>query len=216
MQSDKNKANSIYIKKEYVHNTMDLTFSIVGTVLLLITLLVSSVHSIYGLVFYSGLFFVYMMLRVLINIKLIFSFNKLVHKISPEHIEFYITKSWTRKREGAVWIGIMYIFTSLLIMSAFGVATSFYDDIPLLLLFLIPTIHIFIIIIYMSVNIQVLDANLKISEKRVSIESLEWLQIRRDQSSYYRQLTIWYVHIILIVPLILMVFPFYRNLWTKI
>ncbi len=216
MQSNKNNRDSIYIQKEHIHNFMNLIFSVIGTVLLAFILLYSSIVDNVSLIVYSSIFVVFMGVRVFINLKLMFAFEKLVKKISPEQIEFYITKSWTRKREGAVWVGVMYLFTLAMMLSIFGILTKFVSDLPVLTFCIILTLHMFLIIIYMFVNIQSLDGRLKISEKRLSLDSTEWIQIRKDQSAYYKLLLIWYVHLVFIVPLILMVIPFYRNFWNNL
>ncbi len=214
MQSDKNSRNAIYINKEHTHNILSLFFSIIGTFLLLMGLLVSILLSNYILTAYCSLFALYMLFRVMINFKLHFSFRTLYKKIEPEEIEFYITKSWTRKKIGSIWIGITYIFTSILFLIATAIAVTVgnYEEYLLPLLFIAG--HIIIIVVYMFASSQNIDSFLKISERRISLESIEWVQIRRDQNSYYKLLFIWYVHIILIAPIILMVIPKYRNFIT--
>ncbi len=216
MQSNKNNRNLIYIQKEYVHNFMSLTFSIIGTILLLFVLVFSIVKDYTILIVYSSVFTAFMSARVIINIKLVFSFDKLVKKISPEHIEFYITKSWTRKREGAIWVGLMYIFTLLLLVTITAIVGNYYDSIHTVIISSVLVIHLFMIIIYMFANIQTLDSRIKISEKRIDIKSMEWIQIRADQSSYYKLLFVWYIHILFILPVVFMVIPGYRNMWNKI
>ncbi len=194
---------------------MSLAFSIIGLMLLLTIALFSILSNAIILIVYSVTFSSFMIIRLLINIKLLISFDKLVKRISPEHIEIYITKSWTRKREGAVWVGVMYIITLLLFLSITGIVSHFVEDIPIVITSLIVSLHIFIIIVYMFTNIQSLDSRLKISEKRISLDSMEWIQIRKDQSNYYKLLLTWYIHILFIIPLILMILPFYRNFWNN-
>ncbi len=216
MQSNKNNRDSIYIQKEHVHNFMSLVFTIVGMILLMFVLLYASIKDDIILITYSSIFVVFMIIRIVINLKLMFSFEKLVKKINPEQIEFYITKSWTRKREGAIWVGVMYLITLTLMLAIVGILTNFFEDIPVIITCVFMSIHMFLIIIYMFVNIQSLDSRLKISEKRLTLDSTEWTQIRKDQSAYYKLLLIWYFHAIIVIPLILMVIPAYRGFWNNL
>ncbi len=216
MQSNKNNRDSIYIQKEHIHNFVSLISTVMGTVLLGFVLLYSSIVDNVSLIVYSSIFVVFMLVRVLINLRLMLSFEKLVKKISPEQIEFYITKSWTRKREGAIWVGLMYLFTLTIMLSIVGILTKFITDIPVLVICIVMVLHMFLIIVCMFVNIQSLESRLKISEKRLTLDSIEWIQIRKDQSAYYKLLFIWYVHIVFILPLILMVIPAYRNFWNNL
>ncbi len=216
MQSDKNSRNSIYIKKEFVHNLTSLTFCILGLVLLLLTLMYSIIHQDTILIVYSSIFASFMFIRLIITIVLMIGFDRLVNRISPEHIEIYITKQWTRKREGAIWVGIMYIVTLILFLMIAGIVSNFIDGAPILLTSIIIAIHIFIIVIYMFTNIQSIDSRLRISEKRISLESMEWVQIRKDQANYYKLLMVWYFHFLFILPLILMIIPFYRHFWQNL
>ncbi len=216
MQLNKNNRDSIYIQKEHIHNFTSLVFSVVGLILLMFVLLFSAITDTIALIVYSTIFAAFMLVRIFINFKLLFGFEKLVKKINPEQIEFYITKSWTRKREGAIWVGVMYLFTLSLMLGAVGIAYNFVSDLKIIVICTIMTAHIFLIVIYMFVNIQSLDSRLKISEKRLNLDSIEWEEIRKDQSAYYKLLLIWYVHIIIVIPLILMIIPGYRNLWNNL
>ncbi len=215
MQSNRNK-NLIYIQKETVHNIMNLSFSILGSLLLLIVLMLSSITSTWSLVVYSSLFLIFMLSRIIINIKIIVSFNNLVKKVNPENIDFYITKSWTRKKEGSLWVGLIYIFTLIILLIITGLlGLEFYIK-NKVITYIVLVVHMFIIIIVMFTMMQILDSNIKVAEKRINIHSVEWIQIKNDQSSYYKMLFIWYIHIILILPLILMLIPFYRRFWDKV
>ncbi len=216
MQSNKNNRNSIYIQKEQVHNVMSLAFSIIGTTLLLFVLLFAIVNNYTILITYATIFSIFMFIRTLINSKLLLSFNKLVKKIAPEHIEFYITKSWTRKRVGSIWVGVMYIITIGLMGTATLIASYYNENIHSVTILIVMVAHLFMIIIYMFTNIQTLDSRIKISEKRIDINSMEWIQIKQDQSNYYKLLFIWYMHLLFVIPLILMIIPGYRNVWNKI
>ncbi len=214
MQSDKNSRNAIYINKEHTHNILSLFFSIIGAFLMLLGLLVAVILNNYILIAYCSLFALYMLIRVVINFKLHFSFRTLVKKIEPEEIEFYITKSWLRKRVGAIWVGVTYILTSILFLAitAIVVTVGNYNNYLLPLIFI--ALHIIVVVVYMFASSQNIDSFLKISERRISLESIEWVQIRRDITGYYKLFFVWYVHLIFVVPLILMVIPKYRNFIT--
>ncbi len=215
MQLDKgNSRDKSYIQKEYGHNAISLIFSIIGLMTLLMIMLYSITLMDIVLIVYASIFSFFMLVRVLINIRMIILFERLVKKTNPEHIEIYITKSWTRKREGAIWVGAMYIITLLLLLLVTMIAYNFYPEMPILLTSMFIAGHILIIIIYMFTNIQTLDNKLKMAKKRINLEDLEWEEIRRFQSSFYKQLFIWYIHIIFILPLVLMVFPNYRGYWN--
>ncbi len=211
MQSDKNSRNAIYIKKEQTHNFTSLFFSIIGTILLLVGLMFSVVENNYVLITYTSLFILFNIIRIIINIKVSISFRHLVKKIAPEEIEFYISKSWTRKRAGSIWVGIIFIFTSFMFLITASFLTAFTSFDKMLTTGILIAIHLFIVIIYMFTSVQTLDAFLKISEKRLNLSSLEWLQIKKDQKNFYKLLFIWYVHAIFIIPLFFMVVPKYRE-----
>ncbi len=217
MQSDKNK-NAIYIQREKIHNAMNLSFSIFGFLLMVVVSLLSIIKEQYLLLSYGILFIILMSSRIAINIKLMFSFKKLVNKINPDNLDFYITKSWTRKREGAIWVGLIYIFTIAVFLALNAMLHNVFD-VPSsgneYIVYLILTIHLFIIIIIMYTNIQMTNDYIKVAEKRINIHSVEWEQIRKDQSNYYKQLFIWYIHLIFVLPLILMLVPPYRRFWNN-
>lgn len=215
MQSDKNR-KSIFIQREQVHNTMNLSFSILAFLLMFIVLLLSSIEREWLLIAYSCLFTAFLLIRIVINIKVMISFGKLTKKIAPENADFYIAKSWTRKRVGTLWVGIMYIFTLFLFYALTPLLGMWFDIGTDVLVYIILSIHLFLVIILMYVNMQMLDNNIKVAEKRINLKTIEWIQIKADQSNYYKQLFIWYVHIALILPLILMLIPPYRNMWNKL
>ncbi len=210
MQSDKSK-NQIYIQREIVHNALNLSFNILGFLLLIIVALLSSIEKEVFLIVYSSIFSIFMISRIFITSKVIYSFNKLNRKINPENIDFYITKSWNRKREGSIWVGIMYILTLLVFCLWATIIDKFILQISITIIYIVLFVHLLIIMIVMYINIQMTTDYIKVAEKRINLHSVEWMQIKKDQSSYYKQLTIWYVHFLLVIPTFLLIIPPYRR-----
>lgn len=216
MLSSKDKSNLVYINREKINNFVDLSLCLMGLILLVLTLIVSCIQGYIILIVYTVTFSVFMSCRVLTKLHLIFAFRKLVNKIAPEQIEIYVTRSWLRKKEGSIWVGIIFMFTLILVFITIGIALGVGSDLNPLIYFLIPSVHFIIIIIYMILNYQTLDSNLKISEKRININSIDWIQTKKDYSLYYKQMTVWYIHILFVVPLLLMLSPKYRSIWNKL
>ncbi len=202
--------------KEKVHNAMNLCFSIIGLVSLFFILVIACLKGVIILIVYSSLFIVLMISRVVLGSKVIYSFYKLNKNIDSNNTPFYIAKSWTRKKEGSLWVGISYLVTILLFIVITSITSSFKEVEYSTLIYIILSAHLFIVVIIMFVNLQSMESNIKYAQKRINMNTVEWMQIKADQSNYYKQMFIWYVHSLFIFPLILMAIPQYRNIWNKV
>lgn len=201
-----NKKQNQFVIRESAHNIISATFFIFASIITILLIIFSSLLGSLFVLIPSLLFLVFFILKVAIQIRSIILFNKLT-KIDDEAIYFYTTKSWNRKREGTIWMGIISIITLTipLIISLSLLSTTILFDV--LSLF----ISILFVIIVCYLNIQTLEGNIKLSEKKLNLNSMEWKQIKKETKIFYRLIFVYYLSLLLIIPLFLLIIPVYRN-----
>ncbi len=154
--------------------------------------------------------------KIIIQIRIMVLLSKLSKNVQSENLPFYITKSWTRKRESSIWVGItsvtvmIYFLVLQILLVSFGVIASGIATLLILTLFIIAAF------ILMYINIQILDGYIKISLKRMDLDSVEWKQIKKEQNVFYKTIYIWIAHALFILPPLLFIIKPYRELWNKI
>ena len=203
-----------FIIREEKHNAMSIFFFLIlsFSILLMIMISVILLKNLL-LTIFLAISFALSIIKLLFQVSAYSKLNNLVKKVDANNINFYITKSWTRKRESSIWISASLLFIDLIfIIISLSLINVMSDVKYYFVVFIVLGISPLFIIIAAYLNIQIMDSYLKISKKRINLSSVEWIQIRRDQKIFYRLVFIWIVSFLTIIPLLLMVIPAYRSL----
>ncbi len=208
----KNRVENQFVSRESNHIFISTAFFILVFIVSIIFIVASSLNgSIFVLVPFI-LVAIFSVIKIAIQIKYIFAFRKLISSIDDDSIGFYITKSWNRKREATIWfsaIGIIIMAIPLLWTIIVQPEQFIFDLCSLF-------ISILLIIIIAYLNIQNLESNLKLSERKMDMNSMEWNQIKKETRIFYRLMFIYFLSTITILPLLFLIIPAYRNWLYKI
>lgn len=207
-----NKENQ-FIVRESTHNIMSAVFfifiALVSIILIITSSLLEKVS--YTVLASAVAILIFSISKIIVQFRTIIRFSKLVKNIEEDSIPFYITKSWNRKKESTIWFSaiLLTIVTIMLIVSLVMRTNIIFDVIVLF-------ITIIMIIVSGYLNIQNLEGNLKLSNRKIDLNSMEWLQIKKETRIFYRLIFVYFISILLIIPLILLIVPGYRNWIYKI
>ncbi len=210
-QSSKNK----FISNESIHNVISLCYFILITLVVLLVLVVSVVIKNNLIILASSISLFFLILKLIIQIKTIIKFNKLKNTVdNNESIHFYITKSWLRKKQSTIYLTVelFYLNTIFIIISI--ILKSLNNNNDFFSLIILST-SFFVILITSYTNNQIIDGYLKLSRKRIDFSSIELIQIKKEQKIFYKTILYWVISLTLIVPIVLMMFPKYREFIRK-
>ncbi len=206
--------NNIFIKKEHNHNLISSCFFLLSTLIFFILFLLSIMFQMYSTIAYFVIFLFFIVMKTSWQFKTTISFSNLVNKISNENIVFYISKSWRRKRESTIWIGLTAIFLTTVML----IINSILFEVPgslntksLFVSIIICISILFIILLTMYFNIQILDENIKLASKKINFHSTEWEQIIKEIHDFYKSIFIKVIFLFFVIPFVLLIFKPYRN-----
>lgn len=206
-----NNKSKIYIQKEQNHNLISLVYSSISILLLFIILLLSISNSLWTLIPMTIIFLSIQILKLFQQIKSVSGFKRLVSKVDDENLPFYITKSWTRKKQSTIWIGslsIFFVIYNLIITGILFITLEMQHEIAVIIL-----IFFILIIVLLTVysNLTIIRNNIQISNRIFNFSDIEWEVTLKDQKIAYRNIFFYSVSFLLIIPLFLLVIPAYKN-----
>lgn len=207
IKQSRNKIQNHFVNRENNHNILSFIFFIFVLILSITFIIISAIiGSIYVLI-PSIILTIFSIIKILLQVKYLIGFKKLLSTIDNDNIGFYITKSWNRKREATIWFSIMAILLMLIpLIITLSLQTKHWKyDVSTLF------ISILFIVIIGYLNIQTLEGNLKLSERKMNMNSMEWKQIKKEARIFYRLMFIYFLSILLIIPLLFLIIPAYRE-----
>lgn len=199
-----------FVFKESTHNVMSCVYFFILTIIFLSGFVIGAMEDMYLILSICFIATIISTFRFSIQIILIFKLNSLINSVDPTKIPFYITKSWTRKREATKWMGTCMCILIVLLLVISICITSLITKTELEIATAILAVLLLVVLITMYSNIQIIDNNLKISNRKLNLNSIEWIHIKKEQRVFYRTIFVWFITIIFVLPLILMLFPTYR------
>lgn len=212
-QSD-NRSN-IFLIKENNHNLMSICYFSLLLMTVFSVFIITLILGYYSASIYLFVILFFLIIKLFLQIKVIMNFHSLTLKIDEGNFSHYITKSWMRKRNSTIWFGFLSLFFTFFMIVLTSSMFRIYDENSRFICSLIIIVSgIFISLITMYANMQIIDSYLKYSERKLPLSSVEWEQINKDYSVTYKTIFIYSVHILIIIPLLLLIFPGYRN-WIK-
>ncbi len=211
-----NNKKNIFFMKENTHNLMSTSFFLFAFLFSFVLVLLSSIEKIVPLIVFSVLFMIFCIIKIIFQIRSIFLLLKLEKSIDEHSISFYITKSWLRKKQATTWVGSMLLLMIFIFLITTIALINILSEFVLVSSIITLIVILFLVIIVLYVNSQIIEGYLKISRKKINLHTIEWTQIQKDQKFFYRLLFIWYINILLLVPLLFMILPKYRDFIYKI
>jgi len=200
-----------FVFKENLHNVISLCYFILITLIVALVLTVSFLIGNIFIIITSFIAILFLFLKLIIQIKIISNFKKLKEDANgKESIYFYITKSWLRKKHSTFFLSIAFLYINILLIILSLLLSITFDKYNFFSL-IILTLSFFLIVITVYFNNQILDEYLKFSKRKIDFSSIELIQTKKEQKIFYKTILYWIVSLTLLIPLLLMIFPKYRN-----
>ena len=170
-----NNKRDPFIIREEKHNTMSIFFFLILSFSIFLMIMISVIlFKNLLLTIFLSISFALSIIKLLFQVSAYSKLHNLVKKVDANNINFYITKSWTRKKESSIWISASLLFIDLIfIIISLSLINVMSDEKYYFVVFVVLGISPLFIIIAAYLNMQIMDSYLKISKKRINLKSVE-------------------------------------------
>lgn len=207
---EKQSTKNNFITSEKIHNIVSLFFFIISIIFYQFIFVFSIVSQFIVVSIFSLLFIISFFLKIILQFHVVFSFSKLLKSIEEEKANFYIAKSWNRKKDSTVWIGTIFCMIPSLFLIGSLIFMNHLSQEEVLFTTIFLTLNIVVISVLQVINYTMVSKALTKVEHKFDSKSIEWTQIQNDHSSFYKLMFVMFISTILVIPLILLAIPYYR------